>query len=114
MISNCAKCGTPVDVPDAFATELFACPNCAHEQRVPKNVLRQKSPAPPPVNTRLVPCHDCQREISRIANSCPHCGRMIFPVQNLAELLVKFGLALVLLVVFGVIALAFILRWLRP
>lgn len=114
MISNCAKCGTPIDVPDAFATDLFACPNCAHEQRLPKNVLRQKSPATPPVNNRLVSCIDCQREISRIANSCPHCGRMIFPVQNLAELLIKFGLAVLLLMVFCGLALAFLLRWLRP
>jgi predicted RNA-binding Zn-ribbon protein involved in translation (DUF1610 family) len=30
-------------------------------------------------NNRLMPCPDCNREISKKAHVCPHCGRQILP-----------------------------------
>lgn len=89
MIVPCAKCQNPVEIPDSSAaSDLFTCPHCS-------SLFNKSAP-----NPRLIPCKDCQQPISKTANSCPHCGRMIFPVNNLAELALKFGAAILLVAVF--------------
>lgn len=110
MIIVCHKCQRKLSISPADPNEVqdFNCPDCAQPLRYSPAV---KAPAVPAVPaTRLIKCKDCDGAISRIANSCPHCGRMIFPIHNLAELLVKFGIAVVLLVIFCALALAFLLK----
>jgi len=61
----------------------------------------------------LFPCPDCQREMSDLAPSCPHCGRPRVPVSGARAQQARSGgghgcLISVLVVIIGVILLAFL------
>lgn len=45
----------------------------------PVSVMPSPPPIDPATNPRLFPCPDCGRYVSRLASSCPQCGRPLTP-----------------------------------
>ncbi len=55
---------------------------------------------------KIVPCPDCGKEISSMANACPHCGRPSNPQGSALWALIKVIIGIVLLVALARIACA--------
>lgn len=72
---KCTSCATRID-PSAKV-----CPSC-HAEVIATSRSRWKDPykepirppLPVPKKSKLIPCPDCDREISAKAVACPHCG----------------------------------------
>jgi hypothetical protein len=69
--SDCPNCGGGIEYQSDFAGADISCPHCNQAFALP--------PAPPvltptPRNKRMGVCFDCNREVSRRADVCPHCG----------------------------------------
>jgi predicted amidophosphoribosyltransferase len=76
---NCPKCHSPKVVP---AGSLLRCPACEIDF---------------PANPHMALCAACGNEVSRAAESCPHCGNSIKPKQSLGYVAGVFIIAVVLL-----------------
>jgi len=44
-------------------------------------VVRNTTPPPLPPGASLFPCPDCGRNVSRLATTCPQCGRPLTPAR---------------------------------
>lgn len=88
---SCATCNARYEVDEGLAGKVIRCRECNEQGRVllPKAPRQLPAPAPsaPPVRmssaetvlpgkdgSKLRPCPDCNREVSRRAAQCPHCG----------------------------------------
>ncbi len=87
----CDGCLTSYTVPEDRAGKRTTCPKCKKSLIVPAPQRNGPAPSPqvepappqatmetPPVpvkpDSNLGPCPDCNREVSRRAAQCPHCG----------------------------------------
>ena len=77
--TRCAGCKVVLHRPVSEVGNAIRCPHCKSNSHVA--IFRRIEPLPslsPPSasksNHRLTTCPDCDREVSRRAKLCPHCG----------------------------------------
>lgn len=63
MRIQCPKCSSQYEVEAEYVGRNLKCPDCGHEFEVH--------------NPNLIPCPDCFMQISKRANTCPHCGAVL-------------------------------------
>lgn len=80
---GCTKCGQHLVIDAAGAGQAVNCPKCGQVLIVPSqvkyrdesSVALQQSTDARGKPTNLLHCPDCQREVSKQAATCPHCGK---------------------------------------
>jgi hypothetical protein len=115
---TCGLCGGHFEFPADRNGELAPCPHCGQEIVMEgPSVASPPPPLPPPPipkerkkatseskNPKLTSCPDCAKEVSRSAESCPHCGRRLKqPRSVFYYVCAVFGslVALSILIAFG-------------
>jgi len=72
MVIKCPHCGVELEAESEHLGMTANCANC-----------QQKFVVTAPENPNLISCPDCGDKVSRLAVSCPHCGR---PLLNTGKM----------------------------
>ncbi len=75
---NCPHCQEKLSWPAYDAGNMIPCTKCGASTTVPGFNIAAPSlrirRSQPPSSGSLQPCPDCDKEVSKRAESCPHCG----------------------------------------
>jgi DNA-directed RNA polymerase subunit RPC12/RpoP len=76
---KCNNCSEWLEFDTSQAGSTIQCPHCGMDTIlfVPKMTAPPPSRPPPIANSNLVICPDCGNSVSKLADSCPKCGRPI-------------------------------------
>ncbi len=105
---QCPNCGKTLRAGDGLAGRTASCPNCKMRIDIPIPAAQPIAggavcPQPgtnaeghvAPANPKLTSCPDCDGVVSRLAHSCPHCGRPLTsettPDRLVADQVIAFG-----------------------
>ena len=79
---KCTKCGEGMESPMSMGGEAIECPKCGLHEKVPipptpktpksEQIIENQQPG-----IKIIPCPDCQKDVSIHATACPHCGNQL-------------------------------------
>lgn len=76
---KCNNCSEWVEFDSSRAGSTIQCPHCGMDTIlfIPRITALPPSRPPPVANSNLIICPDCGNSVSKLADSCPKCGRPI-------------------------------------